>query len=170
MAALIAGVLGLLGTVVGAVLGAWTARQAADRTARYSREETRRKEYRSAVVRFADQMIKYRLAEVKLWHALASGEDTEEAIDERNRSRSDTWNAFYELQLSTSRGLSGLAERAMTSATSISRQKTREAMDEYQTKLRNEVGELISSARQELSGQVADVAGRPVEPTAEGLV
>lgn len=71
--ALVAGLLGLFGTVVGSVLTTWTAQQAADRSDRRGREQLLRQEYRSAVSRFAAALLAYRVAEMDRWHARHGG-------------------------------------------------------------------------------------------------
>src|SRR5580658_3102489 len=101
-AALIGGLLGLLGAFVGAVLTTWTARQTADRSERLIREEARRQEYRSAVIRFATELMTYRLAEIDLWFALHDEtKDETAAAGKAYSARAVIWNAFYELELST---------------------------------------------------------------------
>jgi gas vesicle protein len=97
----VAVLLGLFGTVVGAVLTTWTAHQTADRSARHTREELRRQEYRSAVVQFASALGIYRTAEMDRWHAQHGGfRDEASAAADVYRARTAVWNAFYELELS----------------------------------------------------------------------
>jgi hypothetical protein len=67
--ALIVGLFGLIGAVVGTALTTWTTRQTAARSAHQSWQETRRQEFRSAVTQFASALLAYRLAEADHWSA-----------------------------------------------------------------------------------------------------
>jgi hypothetical protein len=70
---LIGGLLGLLGTLLGAGLTTWTARQTAERSERRAHQEVRRQEFRVAVTRFATTLLTYRVAEMARWHARHGG-------------------------------------------------------------------------------------------------
>ena len=151
--ALAAGLLGLFGTVVGAVLTTWTARQTTDRSDRRAREERRRQEYRSAVIRFAAALGAYRVAEMDLWHALRGGrKDKATAAAEVYSARTATWNAFYELELSTdNRDLIQQARRALDSASSIwrpdSEPDAQQEMDRRANQVNEDLAEMITTAR-----------------------
>jgi hypothetical protein len=99
---LVGGLLGLFGTALGEGLTTLTSRRKADRSERLAREEARRQEYRSAVIRFATSFLVYRLAEIDYWYSRHGGsEDQGAAEKEVYCTRVTTWNPFYELELST---------------------------------------------------------------------
>ena len=147
--ALIAGLLGVFGTVVGGVLTTWTARQTADRSARRAHEELRRQEYRTAVIRFAAAMGAYRVAEMDRWHALHGGfRDEASASADVYRTRTVMWDAFYELELSTDNDdLSQQAQRAIERASSIWQADSQVEMDERANQVRADLTEIITAAR-----------------------
>jgi hypothetical protein len=66
---LLAGLLGVLGTILGSILTTWTANQTAARSYNYSLMEARRQEYRSAVIRFTSALLAWRVAEMDRWFA-----------------------------------------------------------------------------------------------------
>ena len=151
--ALVAGLLGLFGTIVGAVLTTSATRQANDRSDRRAREERLRQEYRSAVTRFAAALGAYRVAEMDLWHALRGGrKDKTTAAADVYRTRTATWDAFYELELSTDNGdLVQQARRALDSASNIWRQDSepdsQAEMDRRANQVREDLAEMIATAR-----------------------
>lgn len=101
-AALTAGLLGLFGTVVGAVLTTWTARQTAARSDHRTWLEVRRQEYRSAVMQFAGALLSYREGERDRWLARHyEGRDETTATREAYRLRAAMLNAFCALELSS---------------------------------------------------------------------
>jgi hypothetical protein len=147
--ALVAGLLGLFGTVVGGVLATWTVRQTADRSERRAREELRRQEYRSAVIRFATALLAYRLAEIDLWFARHGGKTDEGAMAaEAYRTRALAWNAFYELDFSTDRrDLVQLARQALETAFSIRKPDTEGEMTKRSYQTRKALAAVIEAAR-----------------------
>lgn len=147
--ALVAGLLGLFGTVVGGVLATWTARQTADRSARRTHEELRRQEYRSAVIRFATALGAYRGAEMDRWHALHGGfRDEASAAADVYRTRTAVWDAFYGLELSTDNpDLSQQARRAIDRAASIRKPDSQAEMDRRADQVRADLAEMITTAR-----------------------
>jgi len=95
---LIGGLLGLLGTLLGAGLTTWTARQTAGRSERHARQEVRRQEFRAAVTRFATTMLTYRVAEMDRWHARHGGwKDEKTAATDVYRTRTAIWDATTSL-------------------------------------------------------------------------
>jgi hypothetical protein len=162
--ALVAGLLGLFGTVVGAVLTTWTARQTADRSARHSREELRRQEYRSAVVQFASALGVYRTAEMDRWHAQHGGfRDEASAAADVYRARTAVWNALYELELSAdNRELCQQARRAIARVQSIKDQDSSAEMDQRADLMHDDLAEIITLARLNEPGRSASaVVVRP---------
>lgn len=71
--ALVARLLGLFGTFLGAALTTYTTRETSNRSERRAREEARHQEFRSAVIRFATNLLAYRLAEMDYWFAIHDG-------------------------------------------------------------------------------------------------
>jgi hypothetical protein len=129
-------------------LTTWTARQAADRSERLAREEARRKEYRSAVIRFATALLDYRLAEMANWHARqGEAKEQEAAREEMFRARATTWNAFYELELSTNRKIADLAKNAIESAHGIRAQSSEDEMGRYSYQARIDLEKMVAAAR-----------------------
>jgi len=165
--ALVAGLLGLFGTVVGAVLTTWTARQTADRSARHTREELRRQEYRSAVVQFASALGVYRAAEMDRWHAQHGGfRDEASAAADVYRARTEVWNAFYELELSAdNRELCQQARSAIDRVQSIKDQDSAAEMDQRADLMRDDLAEIIRLARLNAPGRSAltEAVGLPAD-------
>lgn len=158
--ALLAGLLGLFGTALGAALTTWTARSTADRSERTTREERRREEYRSAVIQFATALLAYRLAEIDHWSARHGGPDDEKsAAAEAYRARAAAWNAFYELDFSTERrDLIRLARDALESAFAIGKADTQRKMTRRSYQTRKDLAALIAAARAAQPGDVSVVA------------
>ena len=152
--ALVGGLLGLFGTALGAALTTWTTRQTADRSERRAREEARRQEYRSAVIRFATALLAYRLAQMDAWHAHRGGSKEQEAVAEVYRTRATTWNALYELELSTGREIIDRARSAIRTAQSIEEQGTEKEMSHYSFQTRTELEEMVDAARAEQPGTI----------------
>jgi len=160
MTALIAGLLGILGTFVGALLTTWTTRQTADPSERRIREEARRQEYRSAVIRFATALMAYRLAETDRWFALHDNtKDKTAASEKAYGARAVIWNAFYELELSTGAEIARLAQHGIDTASSIHRADSREIMDRISYQTRLHLAELIEAAREAQPGSLPDKVG-----------
>ena len=147
--ALVAGLLGVFGTVVGGVLATWTARQTADRSARHAHAELRRQEYRSAVTHFAAALGAYRVAEMDLWHARHGGfRDEASAAADVYRTRTGVWDAFYELELSTdNRDLTQQAQRAIDRTGSIWKLDSQAEIDQRADQVRGDLAEMITTAR-----------------------
>lgn len=161
--ALIAGLLGLVGTVVGGTLTTLTARQTADRSHQRAREELQWQEYRSAAIRFATALGTYRTAEMDRWHARHSGwRDEAAASADVYRTRTAVWAAFYELDLSTdNRDLVQQARRAIERVGSIQHPDSQEEMDRRAIEVYGDLTQLIATAR---TGEPARQAETTVEP------
>jgi hypothetical protein len=150
---LLAGLLGLFGAIVGAVLTMWTARQTADRSARLARGEVRRQECRSAVAQFATALGVYRTAEIDRWHARHGGfRDEKSAAADVYSTRTAVWNALYIFELSTeNRNLHQQARRAIDRAESIKSPDSQIEMDEIAERVHADLAEIIAMVRLELA-------------------
>jgi hypothetical protein len=159
--ALLAGLLGLIGTVVGAGLTTLTARQTADRSHQRAREELQRQEYRSAVIRFATALGTYRTAEMDRWHARHGGwRDEAAASADVYRTRTAVWAAFYELDLSTNnRDLVRQARVTIARAGSIQQPDSQAEMDRRADLVQEDVTQLITIARTGKSAEPWDLPG-----------
>jgi hypothetical protein len=149
-AALTAGLLGLSGTVIGAVLTTWTARQTAARSDHRTWVEVRRQEYRSAVTHFAGALLSYREAERDRWRARHdAGKDEATATQEAYRLRAAMLDAFYALQLSSSDNgrLRELAREAVEAAYRIREADTEPEMIRRAHNVRQAIDDMISAAR-----------------------
>jgi hypothetical protein len=146
---LIAGLLGIFGTVVGGVLATWNARHTADRTAWRAREELRRQEFRSAIVQFAAALLVYRTAEMDRWHARHGGfRDEPSAAADVYRARTAVWNALYVLKLSTDdRELCQEARRAIEQAESIKYPDSQAEMDLRADQVQDDLDKVITMAQ-----------------------
>jgi hypothetical protein len=148
---LVAGLIGLIGTLVGGVLTIWTTRLTTDRYHQRAREELQRQEYRSAVIRFSTALGAYRTAEMDRWHARHGGwRDEASTSADVYRMRTAAWDAFYELDLSTSsRDLVSQAQRAIDWAGSIQHPDpdTKDEMNRRADQVREELAQLIAIAR-----------------------
>jgi hypothetical protein len=152
---LIAGLLGLVGTIIGAALSTWTARQTADRSHRHAREEQQRQEYRSAVVRFATAIGANRTAEMDRWHARHGGwKDEASASADVYSTRTAVWDAFYELDLSTDNSdLVQLARRVIDLVGSIQGPDSQAEMNRRADQVNGDLARFIATAR---TGKVPD--------------
>jgi hypothetical protein len=161
--ALVAGLLGLFGTVLGAVLTTWTTRQTAARSDRRAWMEVRRQEYRSAIIRFVTSLLTYRASEIDRWHARHGGwKDEATATLEVNQMRSAMWDAFYELELSSdNRELNKLARDVADKASSIPLADTEEEMGRRARQVREDLAEVIAAARVGVPGSPVVPATRP---------
>lgn len=158
--ALVGGLLGLFGTALGAGLTTLTVRQTAHRSERMAREEARRQEYRAAVIRFATALLAYRLAEIDHWYSRHGGSQDQAADVEREvyRTRATTWNAFYELELSTSHEVTDLARRAIDSAHAIRTEGSEDEMGRYASQARDDLAAMIALARAAQPGEIPNMA------------
>lgn len=163
---LIAGLLGLLGTLLGAGLTTWTARQTAERSERHALQEARRQEFRAAVTRFATTLLSYRVAEIDRWHARHGGwKDEKTAAAEVYRTRTAIWDAYYQLELSTdSRELITVARRALDRAYSIRKPDSQQEMDRRADQVREDLAQMISLARTAEPDHTVDLSQRLLAP------
>ena len=147
--ALVAGLLGLAGTLVGGALTTWTTRQTTDRSHQRAQEELQRQEYRSAVIRFATALGAYRTAEMDRWHARHGGwRDEASASADVYLTRTAAWDAFYELDLSTdNRDLIRQAQHAIDLVSSIQHPDSQQEMDRRAHQVREDLARLIAIAR-----------------------
>lgn len=149
--ALVAGLIGLVGTLVGGGLTTWTTHLTADRSHQRAREEIQRQEFRSAVIRFATALGAYRTAEMDRWHARHGGwRDEQSASADVYRTRTAVYDALYELDLSTDdRDVVQQAQRAIDRAGSIQEPDpdSKEEMDRRADQVREDLAELIAIAR-----------------------
>ena len=158
-AALTAGLLGLFGTVIGAVLTTWTTRLTAVRSEHRAWVEVRRQEYRSAVTQFARALLFYREAERDRWRARHDeGKDEAAATQEAYRLRAAMLDAFYTLKLSSSDNdrLRELAHDAMETAYSIREADAEPEMMRRTHNVRNAIDDMIAAAR---TGEPGDPRG-----------
>jgi hypothetical protein len=153
--ALVAGVFGLLGTVLGSVIAIRAARENADRVDRRAREVIVRGEYRSSVVSFASAVLEYQLAEMDRWHARRGGRtDPNRAAETVYSKRTAAWHALFELELSTDDPeLGWFARRIVDKTRSIEVPEEQDEMDQRALEVREEVAAMIGHARERLNGQ-----------------
>lgn len=147
--ALLAGLLGLFGIVLGSILTTWTASQTVARSHHYSLMESRRKEYRSAVIRFTSALLAWRVAEMDRWFARHGGAmDEEKARRESHRMRAAMWNSYYELELSSGNSeLLLLARATVEMVYSIRKAVTVDEMNDCSQHAREHLIEVIAAAR-----------------------
>jgi gas vesicle protein len=165
--ALVAGLFGVFGTVVGGVLTTWTARQAADRSAQHAREDLHRQECRSAVAQFATALGVYRTAEMDRWHAKHGGfRDEKSAAADVYSARTVARNALHVLELSTdNQDLCERAQRAYDRAENIKDPDSQAEMDRRADQVDDDLAEMITIARLELSRLARSLsAGRSPGP------
>jgi hypothetical protein len=127
----------------------WSARQVADRSDRRTWEERRRQEYRSAVRGFASALLSYRVAEMDYWHARRGGrKDETTAAADVYRTRAATWEALYELELSTDfSSLVQQARRAFDSVGSIWDLSSQVEVDSCGNQVLEQLAAMIALAR-----------------------
>lgn len=161
---LVAGLFGLVGTLIGGVLTIWTARVTADRSQQRAREEQQRQEYRSAVIEFATALGAYRQAELDRWYARHGGwRDEVSASTDVYRARTSAWDAFHQLDLSTNnRDLVNEAQRTFDWANSIRFTESEKEMVHRADQVTRELTQLIAIAR---TGKLADPSATMPPPT-----
>jgi hypothetical protein len=156
---LVAGLIGLVGTLIGGILTTWTTRVTTDRSHERAREELQRQEYRSAVIRFATAVGAYRTSEMDRWHARHGGRrDEASASADVYRTRTAAWDSFYELDLSTNnRDLARRAQYVIDLVASIQHPNpdSKEEMDRRASQVREDLAQLIAIAR---TGESAPIA------------
>jgi hypothetical protein len=153
--ALVAGLLGLFGTVLGAGLTTWTMRQTAARSDERAWLENRRQEFRSAVTQFASALLVYRLAEGDRWAARRqSGKNDETAEREAYRQRAAMLDALYVLELSSdSDQLKKLARSAVDMAHHIRKANNEDEMGRRTHDVRDALEQVIAAARRAEPGR-----------------
>jgi hypothetical protein len=166
---LIGGLLGLIGTLLGAGLTTWTARQTAARSERSALREVRRQEFRAAVTRFATTLLTYRLAEMDRWHARhtrhGQPEDGKTGAAEVYRTRTMMWDAYYQLELSTGNSeVRRLAQRALDRARSIKEPDSKDEMNHRADQVQEDLAEMISLARVAGAGYKVDLPEQLLAP------
>jgi len=146
--ALVGGLFGLIGTVLGTVLTTWTARQTAAWSAHHSWLETRRQEFRSAVTQFASALLAYRLAEADRWWARHHGGRADETTEqEANRRSAAALDGLYVLELSSDdHQLRKLARDAVDIAYHIRDADTDDEMGRRVHDVRNALEKVIAAA------------------------
>src|ERR1022692_1418501 len=134
--AIIAGLFGLFGTIIGAGLTTWTAKQTADRSERRAREETRRQEFRSVVTRFASTLLDHRRAAANYYNNRNSNSEIRAAVgEEAYRTRAATLSAYYELLLSTDDSETiHFASLCMEAVSKIDKDASQEVVDDSHQK------------------------------------
>ena len=147
--ALVAGLLGLFGTALGAGLTTWTTRQTAARSEQRAWLETRRQEFRSAVTQFASALLAYRLAMADHWVARRQrGRNAAAASKESYKRRAAALDALYVLELSSDDDqLKELAREAVRTARNIRGADTQDEMENRTNEVRNALENLIAHAR-----------------------
>ena len=152
--AIIAGLFGLFGTIIGATLTTWTARQTADRSERRAWEEARRQEYRSVVVRFATAILDYRRAAAS-YHTARRDKwrDRTRAGGEAYRSRVAAVAIYYELRLSTNDAETvRLAKSCLDTAHKVQEAESQAAADDSYEQTVRYLDDMISAARKAQPG------------------
>lgn len=154
--ALVGGLLGLLGTLLGAGLTTWTVRQAAARSDQRAWLEARRQEFRSSVTRFASALLVYRLAEADRWAARhRSGRKDEAPEREAYRHRAAMLDALYVLELSSdSDELKQLARTAVDMAHHIRESSDQDDMGRRTRDVRDVLEKVIAAARKTEPGRL----------------
>jgi len=147
--ALVAGLLGLFGTALGAGLTTWTTRQTTARSEQRAWLETRRQEFRSAVTQFASALLAYRLAVADHWLAQHHDDrDAAAASAQSYKSRAVALDGLYVLELSSDDGqLTKLAREAVDTARTIRYADSQDDMETRSNNARTALEKVIVQAR-----------------------
>jgi len=146
--ALITGLIGLFGAVLGTALTTWTTRQTAARSDRRAWLETQRQEFLSAVTRFASALLAYRLAEADFWRAHHGGKADAITGPEVYRLRAAVLEGLYALELSSDNDqLKKLARRALDMAYNIREAGTSDEMGRRTHEVREALEKVVDAAR-----------------------
>ena len=154
---------GLIGTIIGAGLTTWTAKQTADRSEMRARDETRRQEFRSAVVRFASILLDARRAAANYYNNRESDSNIRAAIgEEAHRTRAATLSAYHELLLSTDDPETiRLASLCLESVNKIRKEASQETVGDNYEKTLSYLGDMIAAARKTQPGWALEGSGGP---------
>jgi hypothetical protein len=159
--AIIAGLFGLFGTIIGAGLTTLTAKQTADRSERRAREEARRQEFRSVVIGFASTLLEQRRAAASYYNKLGSNSDVRAAAGgEAYRTRVAVQSAYYELLLTTDDPETiNFASLCMEAVTKIREGESQETVDDNHQKTQFYLGNMIAAARKAQPGAFEGFGG-----------
>jgi hypothetical protein len=148
---LVAGVLGIVGTLLGVRASSSAAAAQSARTAELAERGALRQELRSAVAEYCAAIAVYRSAELNRWDARAARTPDTETAAETSRvyaTRTAAMEALYRLELSTADSAIWSAARVALAAA----KDVREARNPEELRVRREasdraIGELIRLAR-----------------------
>lgn len=172
--ALVGGLIGLLGIVLGTAMTTWTTRQTTARSDRQAWLETRRQEFRSAVTQFASALLAYRLAEGDYWTTHHGGKANPASGREAYRLRAAVLDGLCLLDLSSDDDhLKKLARDALNMAHKIRDAGTQAEMGDRTHKVREALDDVIKAARIAEPGRsragepskVADLSGAQDTPS-----
>jgi hypothetical protein len=149
---IVAGLIGVLGTCVGSFVTVWASNQNEERAAKQARDTSYRNEYREAVARFGTALLAYRLTELDLWFSRRGGRmEVAEARDHAYQARVDSWDALFQLELSTRDDVVlEAARRVRDNADSIHEADDRQNMQQRADGVREELRSVITTARASL--------------------
>jgi hypothetical protein len=150
--AVVAGILGVVGTLLGSVTAFWGARVSAERADRRALGLVARGEYRSAVVQFASAALAYQQAAMDRWLSRrGSGTPPEEAAQVVHRMRTAAWHALFELELSTEdQDLARAGQTIVERIRSIEEPEEEMQMSQRAIEVRQELAEFVRKARSHL--------------------
>jgi hypothetical protein len=137
LVAVVAGLLGILGTALGGLLAA-----------RNGRASTERQEFRSAIIEFCTAIMIYRGAELDRMDArLAANGNLQELTDRVYTTRTTARNALYGVELSTtSRPVKQAVNRIFNLTKSIKDSSSKSELQGRRDKIEEEIGDLIERA------------------------
>jgi hypothetical protein len=156
--AIIAGLFGLFRTIIGAGLTTWTAKQTADRSESRAREEARRQEFRSVVVRFSSILLDHRRAVANYYNNRESDSNIRAVIgEEAYRTRAATLSVYHELLLSTDDPETiRLASLCLEAVSEIRKDASQETVDDNHQKIQSYLGDMIAAARNAQPGRAPE--------------
>ena len=150
MNALLTGVIGVTGTLLGSVIAYFFQGRAAKRAEAFAREERLRQEHLSACTSFAAALTELKRGLVTLWFYAQRGEDGSEYQATRiecDRLGASAEAARFRVQLvSGDSGLMSLADSAFTAIGAIHAASDRSELHERESRLEAAVKEFIQAA------------------------
>ncbi|GHD35611.1 hypothetical protein [Streptomyces galbus] len=154
MESIIASAIAVLGTLLGSGITLAFQQRTIDRSHHLARRETLRQERLDAYSAYAGALVNYRRCLIHLWFCGQEQPPPEDPDAVRIRAydlRSAAQEALFRVQMLTDdAGLGRAAADLLDGVTMLQKAETRAALDQLRVRTRDDIGRLVSSAKQHL--------------------
>jgi hypothetical protein len=170
MEAIVAGVLTLIGTLMGAWSSYFFQSRGAARSERFAFTNRLHQERMSTYSTFAGTLMDFRRSQYARWHRANSADSDEalqrEARDEAARLRATAWDAFFRVELLTEDAtLATLAREALEAARSMEKAETEQELLQKGAQTKQLLTDFVKSA----GAQVQAVGASPAPVTSDSM-